>query len=139
MESVYFPIQPTRYVIRRKSMNRLSIALVLFLLGLGSAQAEMTVDINQGTFRPVPIAIPFFEGDRGSADAPGYAQQMSEVISNDLATSGLFRPIDRRSFLQGNGQYLMQPNFSDWRILNAEALVSGRVVDAGSGKITLEF
>lgn len=120
-------------------MARLLTPFILFLIGYLPAQAELRVDINQGTFRPIPIAIPVFEGDRGSPDAIGYAQQISDVITNDLMTSGLFRPIDRRSFLQGNGQYIVAPHFQDWRIIHAEALVVGRVTDAGGGRINLEF
>ena len=32
-----------------------------------------------------------------------------------------------------------QPNFSSWRVINAQALVSGRIVPEGSNKLRVEF
>ena len=120
-------------------MTRIVTAFILAFVTILPAHAELRIDITQGTFRPIPIAIPSFEASSNSTITQGFAQQIPDVITNDLASSGLFRPVDRRAFLQGNGQYLTQPNFQDWRIIHAEALVVGRITDAGHGRINIEF
>jgi TolB protein len=97
----------------------------------------LRVDITQGTFRPIPIALPYFAPQGGVSGQ--YAQTIPDVIQNDLVSSGLFRAIDRGAFIQGNGQYLTRPHFSDWRVIQSEALVVGRVTDVGGGQITIEF
>jgi TolB protein len=118
-------------------MIRLFTVLLALILAV-PASAELRVDITQGTFRPIPIALPIFAADGGGV-GPQYAQTIPDVIMNDLVSSGLFRAIDRGAFLQGNGQYLTQPKFADWRVIQSEALVVGRVTDVGNGQITVEF
>lgn len=119
-------------------MRSLLSLLFVFILGCVPAHAELRVDITQGTFKPIPIALPFFAAN-GGGEAPRYAQMIPDVIQNDLVSSGLFRAIDRGAFIQGNGQYLTRPHFQDWRLISSEALVVGQVTDAGSGQITVEF
>ncbi len=119
-------------------MNRLFVLLTALLFSWAPAYAELRVDITQGTFKPIPIALPFFASD-GSGEGAKYAQMIPDVIMNDLVSSGLFRAIDRGAFIQGNGQYLTKPQYSDWRLINSEALVVGQVTDLGDGRITVEF
>ena len=45
----------------------------------------------------MPIAIPPFGGDGGNGQL---GQQVTGVVSNDLQSSGLFQPLDPKSFLQ---------------------------------------
>lgn len=118
-------------------MIRFLRSLVIILLAVVPAHAELRVDITQGTFKPIPIALPYFAGIGG--EGAKYAQMVPDVIMNDLVSSGLFRAIDRGAFLQGNGQYLTQPHYADWRLIQSEALVVGQVTDAGDGKLTIEF
>ncbi|MBV9826761.1 MAG: Tol-Pal system protein TolB [Alphaproteobacteria bacterium] len=115
------------------------LLLVLFLAGpfpIEPARADLRLDITHGKVEPMPIAIPAFAGSGGEASQTG--AQLSQVISNDLASSGLFRPLDPRSFIQtvaaGEG-----PRFSDWRQINAQALVTGSVQDSGGGQFRVEF
>jgi TolB protein len=119
-------------------MNRILALLVMLISMVGPVNAELRVDITQGTFKPIPIAVPYFASD-GSSESAKYSQMIAEIITADLVSSGLFRAIDRGAFLQGNGQYLTQPKYADWRIIQAEALVVGQVTDVGDGKITVEF
>ena len=110
---------------------------LLTLIFINPLQAELKVSVTEGNLRPIPIAIPLFAAE--DAQMADYARSISDVIANDLSSSGLFRPVDRTAFIQGNGQYLIQPHFSDWRLVQAEALVVGKVTPAGSGRINVEF
>ena len=62
------------------------------------------------------------------------------MVSADLERSGLFRPIDRRAFIQSPEQLRGLPQFADWRQINAQALVTGTVEggEAG-GNLAVEF
>ncbi len=61
-------------------------------------------------------------------------------ISADLERSGLFRPIDPRSFIQNvSATDSTAPRFGDWRQLNAQALVTGTVQTQGDGRLGVQF
>ena len=64
---------------------------------------------------------------------------MSAVISADLESSGLFRPIDPKAFIQTQVSMETLPRFGDWRLLNAPALVYGRAAAADDGRLKVEF
>jgi TolB protein len=64
---------------------------------------------------------------------------MAGVISADLQRSGLFKPIDRRAFIQTDGALNTLPRFGDWRIINAQALVQGRTELVPDGRLRVEF
>lgn len=116
--------------------------LVLAVLCLGllvpadAARAALELDITQGTIQPLPIAIPDFAGD-GSID-PQMAREISMVVANDLRSSGLFIPIDQAAFLERDVGTDRVPRFDDWRVVNAQALVVGRIGQA-DGKLRAEF
>jgi TolB protein len=89
---------------------------------------------SQGTIAPIPIAIPDFMGDD-----PQLAAEISNVVSGDLERSGLFRPLNRASFLEQVRDINAAPNFPNWRQVGADALVVGRVLRAGDGALASEF
>ena len=99
----------------------------------GSTQTAV-IDVNRARTDPIPIAIPDFTG---TGEAGQIGRDMAQVITDDLARSGLFRPIDRAAFIgasQGAGDV---PNFQNWRALGAQALVSGKA--EGGGSMRVEF
>ena len=120
-------------------LNRSLFALVLALGALTiaiPARAVVELNITQGTIQPLPIAIADFAGD-GSID-PQLARDVSNVVANDLRSSGLFIPIDQAAFIeQGVGPDAL-PRFEDWRVLNAQALAVGRI-GASEGRLRAEF
>src|SRR3954465_9187610 len=110
--------------------------LVFALLSLGlSARAELRLDVPSGTSQPLPIAIPPFPG---AGDAGQVGRDIAQVVAADLERSGLFRPVDQRSFIQtiSAGE---APRFADWRQINAQALVTGSVQPQGDGRLRVEF
>ena len=86
------------------------------------ASAQLRVDITRGHLEPLPIAVPDFFGDTGAA---GHGRQVARLVAADLERSGLFRPIDPRAFIQQPGALRTRPRFADWRLINAQALVTG--------------
>lgn len=98
------------------------------------ARADLHITVGAGQVQPMPIAIPAFSGADESTGA-----QMVQVITDDLQNSGLFRVLNPRSYMQDGAAAAKQPNFSSWRTINAQALVTGVMSDAGGGRLRVEF
>ncbi len=101
------------------------------------AHAELQVDITRGNLQPLPIAITDFYGKGQQEQEAG--RDIASVISADLERSGLFKPIDKRAFLQDLASLQVQPRFADWRVINAQALVNGAVTVQPDGRLKVEF
>ena len=106
-------------------------AALLSLLFATPAFAQLRVDVTQGTVQPLPIAIPDFNGDPAGA-------QIAGVVRADLERSGLFKPLDPKSFV-GHITDIASPNFADWRVINAQALVTGQVATLPDGRLRVDF
>lgn len=109
-------------------------ALLAAWLGAVPANAQLQGTQTQGTIAPIPIAIPVFLGDD-----PQLANDVANVVQADLERSGLFQPLDRASFLEQVRDVNAAPRFADWRAIQADALVVGRTVKTGDGKVGAEF
>ncbi|MEM7216176.1 MAG: Tol-Pal system beta propeller repeat protein TolB [Pseudomonadota bacterium] len=96
------------------------------------SQARVEIDITKGNVEPLPIAIMDFEGDQ-------VARDIVSVIDADLRNSGLFKPIDKNAFIQTSLASNSTPRFSDWRQINAQALINGAVTKLPNGKLRAEF
>ncbi len=120
---------------RRKIAGAATVVLAILCCLGGPALAELHLDITSGEVQPLPIAIPAFAaaGDSGQA-----GQNIPGVVSADLASSGLFRPLDPHSFIQEVSASDGQPNFADWRQINAQALVTGTVQTQEDGRLHVE-
>ena len=101
------------------------------------AGAVVRLDVTQGNFQPLPIAIADFMGG-GPADNDT-ALGVTQIITADLKRSGLFAPIDPAAFLEKITNTDVPPRFPDWRAINAQALVAGRVSRQSDGRIKAEF
>jgi TolB protein len=109
-------------------------------LGLGwprSAAAAVKVEITSGEVVPMPIALPDFVGGT-PADAE-VARTITQVITADLKRSGLFAPIDPAAYIEKIGNFDAVPRFPDWRVINAQALVTGRITRQNDGRLKAEF
>ena len=110
--------------------------LAILLLGR-AANAEISIDITEGTAEPLPIAIPVFS-EKGNTGGK-YGKQLADVVSADLERSGIFRPLDRAAFLQKLSSPGIQPRFGEWRTINAHALVVGGTEVGADGRLRVEF
>src|SRR5215469_1321430 len=113
------------------------VALLAFALLAGTARAELRIDITQPNVQPMPIAIVDFYGQQPSDAQAG--SNIVGVVSADLERSGLFKPIDRKAFIQTPDSLRSMPRFGDWRVINAQALVSGVVETQADGRLRIEF
>jgi TolB protein len=106
------------------------------------AGAQTRLDITQGNFQPLPIAIPKFIGGgdgETAGDGGDVASGVTQVITANLQRSGLFAPIDPTAYLEQIASVDTVPNFPNWRTINAQALVTGRVARQSDGRLKAEF
>ncbi len=107
------------------------------LLAMPRARAVVRLDITQGNFQPMPIAISkFIGGGEGDDDT---AAGVTQIITADLQRSGLFAPIDPAAFVEHIASVDAVPQFADWRTVNAQALVTGAVTRQPDGRLKAEF
>ena len=109
------------------------IALSVMMAALVPAGAVVEVDINKGVVEPLPVAITDFVAN----DTVG--QQVSDVIASDLRRSGLFAPVDKAAFIQQITNPDVAPRFEDWKVINAQAVVVGKVTPEADGRLRIEF
>ena len=118
--------------------KRIALALTLAAtLFTAPAHAEVRIDITRGVVEPIPIAIPAFYGSGGNEAQ--FGRDIAQVVSQDLVRSGLFSMVDPKSYIQDRDSLLVAPRFADWRVLNAQSLVVGRIEAQADGRLKVEF
>src|SRR5512142_2827869 len=75
------------------------------------ARAELQVTVDQANPQPLPMAIPDFAAPNASDTAAG--QNIAKVIRADLDRSGLFRPLDPKSFIEKAPGINAAPTFAN--------------------------
>jgi len=109
--------------------QRFCVPLLGWLLLVGNAHADLTIEITQGVVGATPIAVVPF-GPVG-ANLP---VDVADVISADLKRSGRFAPVARNDLI-ARPYEASQVNFRDWRLLKADNLVIGKVTPFGAGYV----
>ncbi|MGD0400142.1 MAG: Tol-Pal system beta propeller repeat protein TolB [Syntrophobacteraceae bacterium] len=108
-----------------KTVRILSVlSLALILLGFAkTSSALVELEISPSAIQRIPIAVPDFK--YMSPEQTQLAREMSDVLSNDLNISGVFRSLDRKGFLedpQSMGLEASEIKFEDWRRQGADFL-----------------
>ena len=112
-----------------------SIAVLAF-----TARAQdgpLRIEITEGVIEPLPYAVPAFVP--GSAGAEGLAANIASVIASDLNGTGLFRQIPDAAHISRITSFASPVQFSDWKAINAQALITGAVDVDASGRVTVRF
>jgi TolB protein len=148
------PVAESRFIqaprlLPESAFLTLALTLLFWLASIPipeAAQAGMVIDITKGGQEPLPIALPQFV----NLTAPGkikkqvtssddMGRRIAAVVTADLERSGLFKPLDEKSYLQKNRDLWQQgPHYRNWRLIGAEALVSGAVREK-SGHLLVDF
>ena len=101
------------------------------------AQAPKRIIVPEGDFAPLPIAIPNFVAGTPSDGEVGVG--VTQVITNNLKRSGLFAPIDQAAYIEKVVNIDAPPQFQNWKTVNAQALVTGRMTRQPDGRLKAEF
>jgi TolB protein len=124
------------FITRRQTLT-LGAAAGGLMMSTPYAGAVTRLDITQGNFQPMPIAIPTFFG--GSDADNDTATGVTQIITANLKGCGLFLPIDPAAFIEHLASVDNVPNFPNWRTINAQFLVAGRVSRQPDGRLKAEF
>jgi TolB protein len=124
-------------LLNRRTLIAGAAAGAAFGLRPHSADAVVSIDVTQGNIKPIPIALPDFVGGGGNDSDIG--RNVTQVITANLKRSGLFAPIDQAAYLERVSNIDALPRFPDWRAINAQALVTGRITRQGDGRLKSEF
>jgi len=107
---------------------------VVLVVSALRAQAELTIEISQGSDNPTTIAVVPFAW-QGAGAAP---EDLASVVDGDLARSGQFVPVARTDML-GRPSTEAEVFYRDWRSINTEYLLIGRVSLAGQLRVDYEL
>jgi TolB protein len=115
--------------------NPLKLLVLIGCLGLAPhSQAEFVVEITRGQAEAIPVAIVPF----ASAEAAAASFDVAQLVSDDLARSGRFKPMDRKDLLE-------EPHtgadiaFDDWRRLNNDYILVGQMTPQGADRFNIVF
>ena len=118
-------------------MKKIVILTFILLIFCKTSYALIKVDITRGNLDPLPIAVsPLYVESDSKEESIG--EKISEVIENNFRRSGLFNPLKKESFVQKPDMAHIKPRFEDWKLIKAQALVTGKV-SIQEEKLRVEF
>jgi len=97
--------------------------------------AALTIEITQGVEGALPIAVVPFDTSKLETEL---AEDVAEIVGNDLNRSGIFKTLDRLS-LPAQPHYSTQVLYPRWRNAGQEYLVVGRIFLKSSGQYDIQF
>ncbi len=126
-------------------MKKLILIISCLFIFNNSAVALVEVDITRGNLDPLPIAVSPLYIESGSKDIKyndtiikNVGEEISKVIELNFRRSGLFNPLKKDSFVQNPDIAHVKPRFEDWRLIKAQALVTGKA-NVSENKLRVEF
>jgi len=126
-------------------MKKLIFAIFCLFTFNSTAFALVEVDITRGNLDPLPIAVSPLHVEPGSIDIvkdgkviKDVGEKISEVIEVNFKRSGLFNPLKKDSFVQKPDIAHIKPRFEDWKLIKAQALVTGKVT-VSKDRLRAEF
>ncbi len=116
---------------------RILILLTSLLLATAAVSAPLRIKITEGVVEPLPFAAPSFIAE--NAAGAEYAKMLVDVVAQDLTGSGLFRAIPEAAHISKITSFSSPVQYSDWKAINAQALITGTVSGSATGQITVKF
>lgn len=117
-----------------------TLSYILAALGLMlsvAVRAELLIEVTEGVDDPTSIAVVPFKWT-----APGTApEDIAAIVQGDLGRSGLFAPVERSDML-GRPSTKSEVFYRDWRALNTEYLLIGRMSMTGprdTGTLRIDY
>ena len=124
-------------------MIRTILILSFFLLQTNKAFSLIEVDITRGNLDPLPIAVSPLHVDPNSKTSSNIkvkelGEKISEIVEKNFKSTGLFNPLKKDAFVQKPDIAHLKPRFEDWRLIKAQALVTGKLL-VKDEKLKIEF
>lgn len=134
-------------MIFRCLQNVAIIVIGCILIASGSSFAQSGsdpydyIDISNPFLRKIPLAIPLFKNETGTAQEARLSEASADLLSASLEFTGYFKILDRQAFLfnpQSDGILAPQINYANWTVIGAELLITG-LYEENNGKIAMEL
>ena len=124
-------------------MRQTLYIIFLSIILSSKAIALIEVDITRGNLDPLPIAVSPLHVDVKSDEIENIkikelGSNISEIIEKNFRGTGLFNPLKKDAFVQKPDIAHLKPRFEDWRLIKAQALVTGKLL-VKDGKLKVEF
>ena len=124
-------------------MKKYIIIFIFKLILINKSFALIEVDITRGNLDPLPIAVSPLHVDIKSENYEGIkikelGENISRIVENNFRATGLFNPLKSEAFVQKPDIAHLKPRFEDWRLIKAQALVTGKLL-VKDGKLKVEF
>lgn len=108
----------------------MTLLVALLLAGPVLAQdGPLRLTITDGVIEPITFAVPAFEAETPAAQQA--ATDISRLVVQDLAGTGLFREVPATAFISQVSSFAEPIAFPDWRAITAQALITGAVTVNG--------
>jgi len=124
-------------------MKKLFYIFILTFFKFNVAYSLIEVDITRGNLDPLPIAVSPLHVDNQSENYEDIkikelGDLISSVIEKNFLSTGLFNPLNKDAFVQKPDIAHLKPRFEDWRLITAQALVTGKIL-VKDEKLKVEF
>ena len=124
-------------------MKKFILIILLNFILINKSYALIEVDITRGNLDPLPIAVSPLHVDVKSQDYKDIkikelGENISTIIEKNFKGTGLFNPLKKEAFVQKPDIAHLKPRFEDWRLIKAQALVTGKLL-IKDGKLKVEF
>ena len=124
-------------------MKKIFLAFIFNFIFINSSFSLIEIDITRGNLDPLPIAVSPLHVDIKSESFTGVkikelGDNISEIIEKNFKSTGLFNPLKKEAFVQKPDIAHLKPRFEDWRLIKAQALVTGKLL-VKDGKLKVEF
>ena len=124
-------------------MKKIVLIIFTYFLIISKSSALIEVDITRGNLDPLPIAVSPLHVDIKSENYKDLkvkllGENISKIIENNFRNTGLFNPLKKDAFVQKPDIAHLKPRFEDWRLIKAQALVTGKLFIKNE-KLKVEF
>ncbi len=117
-----------------KKLLKLSLA-GLMLWVHQAAFADITIEITEGVEGAIPMSVVEFD----TTGLPvSIKTDIAQIVSEDLNRSGVFKVLNSTQYVT-RPHYSKDVNYANWRKLNQEYLVVGRILSSQPGKLNVQF
>ena len=124
-------------------MKKILFFISIYFLLTSTSNALIKVDITRGNLDPLPIAVSPLHVENNSEkikdiDIKKLGENISSIIEKNFKSTGLFNPLKKEAFVQKPDIAHLKPRFEDWRLIKAQALVTGKL-STKNNKLKVEF
>ena len=124
-------------------MKKIIYIFLINFLFFTNLDALIEVDITRGNLDPLPIAVSPLHVDIKSENyqdlkVKELGAEIAKIIEKNFRNTGLFNPLKKEAFVQKPDIAHLKPRFEDWRLIKAQALVTGKLLIKDE-KLKIEF